>query len=398
MASLTNASFRRRPRKNPISDPNAVTLDSKHKEKLAYFEELRNSIPERKEEVESLKKEYQKLLIANPSELSSDEHSRKADLPKIIQNCLNKISSIERNDEEVEYIAKTNKIISAYYQDNNKIQPSKSHKSKRPKKSHSNSAFDDFLELGDDINRGELLNEYLSVTDRTYTPKVKHTNEPFWKCKACNGENLVVIQAEAIVVCEDCGIVSEDLHLALDYTPTYKEMQDIDRQPQFAYKKINHFHEHLQNMQAEENTQIPEAVIDAVKLEMKKEKIKPEKLTENKVRGFLKKHGLNKYYEHIYHIICLMNGNPPLKMEPELREQLCVMFNEIQEPFTKHCPPERKNFLSYKYVLHKFCQLLSRDEYLKYFPLLKSREKLYQQDLIWRGICDDLLWEYIPSV
>jgi len=37
------------------------------------------------------------------------------------------------------------------------------------------------------------------------------------------------------------------------------------------------------------------------------------------------------------------------------------------------------------------------DEYLECFPLLKSREKLQQQDNIWEKICWDLQWEYIPS-
>ena len=74
------------------------------------------------------------------------------------------------------------------------------------------------------------------------------------------------------------------------------------------------------------------------------------------------------------------------------------MFKDIQNPFMKHCPVYRKNFLSYSYVLHKFCQLLELDDFLKYFPLLKSREKLQQQDKIWKNICLELDWQYIPSI
>jgi hypothetical protein len=44
------------------------------------------------------------------------------------------------------------------------------------------------------------------------------------------------------------------------------------------------------------------------------------------------------------------------------------------------------------------CQLLDKNEFLNFFPLLKSREKLYEHDLIWKGICTDLRWEYIPSI
>ena len=42
--------------------------------------------------------------------------------------------------------------------------------------------------------------------------------------------------------------------------------------------------------------------------------------------------------------------------------------------------------LSYSYVLHKFVELLGLNEYKACFPLLKSRAKLHEQDLIWRNI------------
>ena len=49
------------------------------------------------------------------------------------------------------------------------------------------------------------------------------------------------------------------------------------------------------------------------------------------------------------------------------------------------------------------CQLLNMNKFnplafRQYFPLLKSREKLQQQDFIWKKICNDLEWEYIPSI
>ena len=75
-----------------------------------------------------------------------------------------------------------------------------------------------------------------------------------------------------------------------------------------------------------------------------------------------------------------------------------MMFKEIQTPFMTHCPIERKNFLSYSYVLHKFCELLELDDLLVYFPLLKSREKLFEQERIWKNICDDLGWKFIRCI
>ena len=94
----------------------------------------------------------------------------------------------------------------------------------------------------------------------------------------------------------------------------------------------------------------------------------------------------------------MLNGSKAPLLSRQYEERLRIMFKEIQTPFMKHCPENRKNFLSYSYVLHKFCQLLELDELIVYFPLLKSREKLQQQDVIWEQICDTLQWEYIPSI
>ena len=121
-------------------------------------------------------------------------------------------------------------------------------------------------------------------------------------------------------------------------------------------------------------------------------------LTNKKVKDYLKRLRLNKYYEHVPHIINRLSGLPPPILSPIVEEKLRIMFKEIQAPFRKVCPPDRKNFLSYYYVLHKFIELLGLDEFKSCFPLLKSREKLHEQDKIWRDICHILKWEFIRSV
>jgi len=85
-------------------------------------------------------------------------------------------------------------------------------------------------------------------------------------------------------------------------------------------------------------------------------------------------------------------------MSREVEERLRFMFKEIQSSFIKHCPKNRSNFLSYSYVLYKFCELLELDSYLQCFPLLKNRDKLYNQDKIWEKICADLRWQFIKSI
>jgi hypothetical protein len=121
-------------------------------------------------------------------------------------------------------------------------------------------------------------------------------------------------------------------------------------------------------------------------------------LTCNKIKEILKTLRYNKYYEHVAHIINKINGLPTPHFDPELEDKLRAMFKQIQPLFLKYAPSNRKNFLSYSYVLHKQIQLLGRDEYLPYFSLLKSREKLHQQDMIWKKICEELNWQFLRSL
>jgi len=217
------------------------------------------------------------------------------------------------------------------------------------------------------------------------------------ECPNCILSNIFQFNDTSELVCDKCGmvvdvIISEEL--------TYKEEQETSEKViNYSYKRDNHFNEWLSQFQAQEMTTIPTEVIEQLRNEFKKMKIKSlNEITHAKVRGLLKKLKLNKYYEHVPYITNILSGNKPPKMQQELEERLRLMFKDIQKPFDKNCPSERKNFLSYSYVLYKFCELLGEDSYLEYFPLLKSKEKLHQQDLIWKKICHDLHWEFISTI
>jgi hypothetical protein len=247
------------------------------------------------------------------------------------------------------------------------------------------------------IDKSSLVDEYLTQTDCGYLRPMNQ--DALGVCIRCT-EPLVCLQQEGIMVCAACGY--QELLLVEQNRP-------ILRQPSkdgshFSYKRINHFREWCSQVQGRESTDIPESIFEQILQEIKKEKIvDTKKITYNKMREILKKLKINKYYEHINYIINRINGVPTPHFSPELEERLCSMFKEIQGPFLRHCPKDRKNFLSYSYVLYKFFQLLGQTDkkyldYCKYFPLLKSRQKLYVQDQIFKAICHDLGWPAIPSL
>ena len=85
-------------------------------------------------------------------------------------------------------------------------------------------------------------------------------------------------------------------------------------------------------------------------------------------------------------------------MTQHLEDKLCSLFMDIQRPYAKHCPESRVNFLNYYYVLYKMCELLEEKQFLPYFPMLKDKVKRIEQDEIWKKICHELDWEFIPTV
>ena len=238
----------------------------------------------------------------------------------------------------------------------------------------------------------EVIEYYMSNIDDTYV--INNEFSINGKCKLCN-HTLSFGLIDSQLVCGNCGY-TEDIIINSEKTSYKDPPREVSY---FAYKRINHFNEWLAQFQAKESTEISDDIYKNIFDEIQKnmnldiQKIKPKQM-----KGILKKLGYNKYYEHIPHIINVMSGKKAPSLSRKEEERLRTLFKEIQIPFSNNCPPNRKNFLSYSYVLHKFCELLEYDYLLPYFPLLKSREKLLQQDQIWKLICADLNWQFIESI
>jgi Poxvirus Late Transcription Factor VLTF3 like len=246
------------------------------------------------------------------------------------------------------------------------------------------------------VQRQDIFNKYLQEVENEYAtpPSLKGVHE--LPCSGCGKMYTRVLDATSSEeICRECGaseyVLGEELG--------FKEEQEIEKNIVYSYKRENHFNEWIGQFQAKESTSVPAEVFDQLRFEFKKQKIKDlSEITHEKVKGLLKKLNKSKYYEHVPYITTILNGIQPPTMPQALEDKLRLMFHKIQAPFEKHKPANRKNFLSYSYILYKFCELLGEDDYLPCFPLLKSKEKLYIQDQIWSKICKELHWEFIRTV
>ena len=240
----------------------------------------------------------------------------------------------------------------------------------------------------------DIIGDYMSNIDDTFMSDEMSNTIALDKCKLCNA-SMVYVLLHSELTCHKCGYTTT---IIINSEKT--SYKDPPREASyFAYKRINHFNEWLAQFQAKETTEISDTIYTDIYNEIKKNiNLDINTITNKQLRDILKKLEYNKYYEHIPHIINILNGKKAPSLSRKQEEYLRSLFKEIQIPFSNNCPEDRKNFLSYSYVLHKFCELLEYDYLLPHFPLLKSREKLLQQDMIWKLICKDLHWQYIPSI
>ena len=362
-----------------VSQKINTTLDGKHNEIIKEFKSNEeNLIPALKEERLELKKKLLKETISIEEELEIKD--RLHDIKKQISHL---------KSSEKEYLLSNSEYIFDYFENKKKVAEG----------TNKTTLLDNFFKINKDkksntVASQEITNiqKYLSNVDETFLDVgnfVIQTNI----CQSCFKGELIPEDNEGILVCNHC--FKSIQYLVENEKPSYKEPpKEVCF---YAYKRINHFREILAQFQAKETTQIPDEVLENIRLQIRKERINLEQITNKKAKDILKKLGYNKYYEHIPFIKDKLGIKPPI-MSPELEETLCNLFMEIQGPYARYCPEDRVNFLNYYYTVYKLCELLDQRQFLPFFPMLKDREKRIEQDEIWKKICLELNWEFIATI
>lgn len=358
----------------------AGTLDSVHREVVQQFRDQSKEAIEL--ETEQLNAEITRLKDATDV-MSIVERSKSEQALRELE------ARADSADQIKEYYMKNLDLMMSYYGGVESSTP--------VVQTSNDNTFTKFLAMNSPagetgVSRKGLLDEFLQrMKVSNGADVVQLMTEHCHECNVAREE----LPTEGILVCPRCG--SEEYAMIVSDLPSFRDPPK--ERNNYAYKKINHLNEILNQFQAKESTIIPDEIMNEVILEIRKRRISNvADLNEKDAREILKKLGRSKYYEHAAHILSRLNGNPPPTITPEIEEKIRTMFQEIQAPFLLYCPNDRTNFLSYSYILFKFFELLDLDEYKVYFPLLKSRDRLIAHDQIWKKICDYLKWEFIQSI
>ena len=366
------------------------TIDEKHTEMLQSFEKI---------ETETIPK-----LIAEKSQLNAKIPLLKEYEIDNYMEIRDRILSIKQQikllrSQKKKYLLENSKYIFDYFEEKKKISSGDNNQNKN--------VLNSFFKIkatndsASNVNSGKY-----NQSKRLYQTYWKNVNNeviqiqdfvvPTDICEYCRKGELIPQDEDGILICNNIQCGKFISYIVDNAKPTNKEPPN--EVSYTAYIRLNHFKEILSQFQAKETTQIPDEVIDAIRNRIKKERITDMSvITYDKMREILRKLGFNKYFEHIQYINSIFGIKPPI-MNEELHETLCVLFIEIQKPWAIHCPANRTNFFNYTYTLYQLCVLLDQTQYLPYIPLLKDAVKQKEQDAIWKEVCNDLDWLFLPSI
>lgn len=370
----------------------------RHEQKMEELTNKKERITTLDSKIKTLQKELdivnkEKSFKHLNQDFSSNIYISIRNIQDAIQQCETEKSYIESGQEQIDYILESTYILMEY------SELESQEKSLLNKKDHSE---EDVKQLNDiNVKKNELRDKYLTKFDPSYHYQRRIYDPECFICSECTER---MDNQGGFLVCMNCGMCNQTIEHSGELS--YKEMQDYDYRPQFTYEKETHLDDWLRRLQAKENRCIPQEILDKVILEANKERIKDlNSLTEKQVKKYLKKLDLNEYYDNVIIIINRINKRPPVTLTQELEDKIKSMFRQIQEPFVKHKPKDRRNFLSYSYTLHKFFQILGLPEFCKYFQLLKSADKLRIQDEIFKKVVAEMAmkdktvnWVFYPSI
>ncbi len=361
------------------------TLEIKHRKKIEQIENKKKSLEKLNQTLIKINDDLFK--IDKQRELNGTfDLEKRADLLNQKKKMEEEINHMNENMDEINYYDLTGDLLTEYYtiRDTKQITEIKNileylkPNSKKQNKSNN-------LNVNTGLTKAVLFDKFCQRIEGIRVNKDDGTNRIKY-CDDCNVEKTLVVE-DSSYICPECGhmefvIIDEDRQIK-EYSP---------------YKRINHFKEWLNQLQAKEITEITDDIFQNIVAELNKYKnIDISTIGRDKMQDILKKLGYNKLYEHIPFILNkLINVNPP-KIDKETEDTFIEMFTKIQEPWEIYKPKGRKNFLSYPYILYKFSELLERDDLLGFFPMLQP-QKLMEQDTIWQKFCKHLKWEYYPTV
>lgn len=343
---------------------------------LSLINEDTNSFKAEQTEIDNYKKKLSNIKnkledLEKTNVFTPEIINRKSLYKQQIEDLTDKISQLENNTNEMNYIMDVGNLIEEYStnQDN-------SEKSMMMKIINN--------DVSDKDETHKIMKQYMTVVKSISLDK--HTSRDRLKlCNKCNVEKILYT-SNGLYTCPSCGdaeyvIIDED-----------NQIKDFS-----AYKKINHFKTWLNKIQAKEPIEIPDNYLDQIRESLAdKGYTDNTKISVSILKDVLKKLKMNKYYNNVVYIHNKITGIPPPRFTKRENDLLIAMFFETQKPLEEIKKKYgRLNNISYPFLIHKFLKLLDINRYSSYFVDMKTQKKRRKQDDLWHNLCEMLNWPIV---
>ena len=249
-------SFKHKTNKNIVVTKKSITtLDSKHKETEQLFHVFNtHTAPVLEAELKELRKQLKSVQLLSITGILEKEERVKAIKKKLRQEKV----------KQTDYYLTNNKFIHTYFENKKDV----SNNNNKTKLLNSFFKIEDKEGENTDTITTNISQQYLINMDEAFLDINKFIQDSD-VCGECRKGELIPIEHEGIMVCNQCFVNVP--YLVENEKPSYKEPPK--EACFYAYKRINHFREILAQFQAKETTQIPDAVLDNIKNQIRKERI-----------------------------------------------------------------------------------------------------------------------------
>ena len=209
---------------------------------------------------------------------------------------------------------------------------------------------------------------------------------PMSACKGCGSEKVIDDVPQGQWVCIECGLIQQLGVCTADIAHcSYDRIQNTAHVHIHRYSRIVH----SQNViRLGEGNSSPE--IDMKTMYRLQVALDGKYPTKENVILALKKLGLRRRYRRHAQALAVMCGAEAPKTFPaDLVINMCKMFRRVEyffDKFRRRVCPERKVFLSYKFVLYQLLHHYQRVDLTDKGQLLKGKELLREQRRIYAAL------------
>lgn len=237
----------------------------------------------------------------------------------------------------------------------------------------------------------EIIEQFCNIAKEYIEIPIIHIPMKKVVCKDCGLE--LQKDDDYLFVCKECGYAIKQLA----NTNTYLENNRINVAQRYVYDKRSHFGDSIKKFQGKQNTTIPQQVYADIYEKIRSHAIPIDRVNKDQIYEFLKLTNWANYYEDITLIYTEITHRPAPDISA-LEQALFSLFDEVVPVYERVKPPERTNFLNGQFVLFKLLQKLRYPCREEDFYILKTRDKMLEHDCIWKKICNELSWTFVPTV